>query len=93
MGKLLIRNLDDAVIAKLRQRAAANGNSMEEEARRALARSVNHDVAAWLADIDAFRASMPPMPADYTSVDAVAEGRRLRSEELRARHEQAPRKK
>ncbi|MBY0495985.1 MAG: plasmid stabilization protein [Cyanobacteria bacterium] len=33
MATLLIRNLDDFVKAALRKRAAANGRSMEEEAR------------------------------------------------------------
>jgi len=33
MATLLIRNLDDSVKAALRKRAAANGRSMEEEAR------------------------------------------------------------
>ena len=77
MGKLLIRNLDDAIIARLRQRAAANGNSMEEEARQALAKTVGFDVEAWLADVRAFSASLPPMPANYTSLDALHEGRDL----------------
>lgn len=36
MASLLIRNLDDSVKAALRKRAAANGRSMEEEARRIL---------------------------------------------------------
>lgn len=33
MGSVLIRNLDDEVIAKLRVRAAENGRSMEAELR------------------------------------------------------------
>jgi len=33
MATLLIRNLDDSIKAALRKRAAANGRSMEEEAR------------------------------------------------------------
>ena len=33
MATLLIRNLDDSVKVALRKRAAANGRSMEEEAR------------------------------------------------------------
>lgn len=33
MATLLIRNLDDSIKAALRRRAAANGRSMEEEAR------------------------------------------------------------
>jgi plasmid stability protein len=77
MGKLLIRNLDDVVIEKLRKRAAANGNSMEEEARQALARAVSHDAQAWLADADAFRQSLPKMPEGYSSLDALHEGRAI----------------
>jgi plasmid stability protein len=37
MGNLTIRNLDDRVKTKIRMRAAKNGRSMEEEARRLLA--------------------------------------------------------
>jgi len=40
MGRILVRNLDDAVIEALRRRAAAAGTSTEEEARRALAAAV-----------------------------------------------------
>lgn len=36
MASLTIRQIDDSVRDRLRQRAAANGVSMEEEARRAL---------------------------------------------------------
>ncbi|MDB5538537.1 MAG: plasmid stabilization protein [Devosia sp.] len=36
MASLTIRQLDDAVKDRLRKRAAANGVSMEEEARKAL---------------------------------------------------------
>jgi len=38
MGQILIRNLDDDLIATLKRRAAAAGRSMEAEARDALAR-------------------------------------------------------
>jgi plasmid stability protein len=40
MGQILIRNLDDAVLAALRRRAAEHGASLEEEARRSLAAAV-----------------------------------------------------
>ena len=43
MAQIVIRNLDDAVVAALRRRAAASGTSMEEQARRALARAVGLD--------------------------------------------------
>ena len=40
MGSLTVRNLDDKLKTKLRLRAARNGRSMEEEARRLLAAAV-----------------------------------------------------
>ena len=43
MGQIVIRNIDPAVIEALRQRAAARGTSMEEQARRALAKAVGLD--------------------------------------------------
>lgn len=43
MGQIVIRNIDAAVIEALRHRAAACGTSMEEQARRALAKAVGLD--------------------------------------------------
>ncbi|MBV9586059.1 MAG: hypothetical protein JO213_14380 [Alphaproteobacteria bacterium] len=43
MAQIVVRNIDEAVIAALRRRAAASGTSMEEQARRALARAVGLD--------------------------------------------------
>lgn len=43
MAQIVIRNIDDAVIDALRQRAAACGSSMEEQARRALTSAVGLD--------------------------------------------------
>ena len=40
MGTLTIRNLDDGLKAEIRMRAARNGRSMEEEARRLLQAAV-----------------------------------------------------
>ncbi len=40
MASITIRNLDDEVKARLRVRAAVNGRSMEEEARRILGGAV-----------------------------------------------------
>ena len=40
MASITIRNLDDAVKTRLRVRAAANGHSMEEEARIILREAV-----------------------------------------------------
>ncbi|HTK36724.1 MAG TPA: hypothetical protein VL358_15750 [Caulobacteraceae bacterium] len=62
MGQIVIRNLDDAVLAALKARAGRNGTSMEEEARRALAQNVGVDTRAWLARLDALRAEIGPLP-------------------------------
>lgn len=55
MGQILIRNVDDAVISALRQRAAKAGTSLEEEARRALASSAGLTREAARARLDAVR--------------------------------------
>jgi plasmid stability protein len=39
MGQVLIRNLDDAIIAAYRQAANSNGRSLEAELREGLARA------------------------------------------------------
>lgn len=41
MASMMIRNLDDRVKEKIRVRAAKNGRSMEEEARRLLASAID----------------------------------------------------
>lgn len=58
MAQILIRNLDDAVIARLRQRAAEAGTSLEEEARRALSAAAGLTREAALARLDAVRANI-----------------------------------
>lgn len=40
MGSLTLRNIDDSLKVSLRMRAAANGRSMEEEARQLLRQSL-----------------------------------------------------
>ena len=44
MPQILIRQLDDAIVRKLRAKAAAEGVSAEEEARRILRRSLIGEV-------------------------------------------------
>lgn len=58
MAQILIRNLDEAVIVRLRQRAAEAGTSLEEEARRALAAAAGLTREAALARLDAVRAKI-----------------------------------
>ncbi len=74
MGQLLIRNLDDAVIAALKRRAAEHRTSAEEEARRALTAGVGLGVTEWLAKADAFRGKIGPVSGP-TSLDDLRASR------------------
>lgn len=56
MGQILIRNVDDAVLKALKERAAQTGSSLEEEARRALAASVGLTRDEALARLEIVRA-------------------------------------
>ncbi|GEM_PF-1004213 len=73
MANFTIRNFDDGLYKKLKERAAANQRSLEAEARHllllALAQSARKTVdrAELLKRIDAIRASVKP-----SDLDAVA---------------------
>jgi plasmid stability protein len=68
LGQLLVRNVDEEVIARLKTRAAANGRSMEAELRELIRAglSATHQADRWaefgrLADISlAMTARRPP---------------------------------
>lgn len=74
MGKILIRNLDDAVLDALRRRAAEEGVSLEEETRRALASAVGLTREGALARLDALRARIGRLPGP-SSVDDLRRDR------------------
>jgi antitoxin FitA len=59
MGQVLIRNIDDAVLTALRERAAARGLSLEAELRDVLARAAGHPRADLAAEFAAVRAMTP----------------------------------
>lgn len=69
MAQILIRNLDEAVIARLRQRAAEAGTSLEEEARRALAAAAGLSREAALARLDKVRAQIGRIEGPSTLED------------------------
>jgi antitoxin FitA len=76
MGQMLVRNLDDAVIEKLKRKALERGTSLEQVAREALtaaATTVGFDRAAWVARADALRAQCPR--SDVSSVELIREMR------------------
>lgn len=74
MGQVLIRNVDDSVIAALRARAAARRQSLEAELRDVLARAAAHPRAEIAAELASVRAMTPGGPR-LLAEDLVREGR------------------
>ncbi len=64
MAKILIRNLDDAVLEALRGRARQRGSSLEEEARRALGDSVGLSRAAALERVEEIQREIGRLPGE-----------------------------
>jgi plasmid stability protein len=75
MAQILIRNIDGALISALRQRAALSGTSMEEQARRALAKAVGLDREAALRRLDEIRGAIGRLEGD-SIVDDIRRDRR-----------------
>ena len=75
MGQVIIRNIDDSVLARLKRRASDQGLSLEESLRRALAefaRPSKDEVTAHLRRIRALSAMRTNRPF---AEDLVHEGR------------------
>jgi antitoxin FitA len=74
MAQVLIRNVDDTVIAALRARAASHGLSLEAELRDVLIHAAAHPRAAIAAELASVRAMTPGGPRRFAE-DLVHEGR------------------
>ena len=75
MGQILVRNLDDALIKRLKQKAVKQGLSVEETVRRILAEAVKPDKEALLKDLDRIRSMSPPITEPPFSQDLIREDR------------------
>lgn len=60
MGQVIIRNLDDSVVAALKARAAKHGKSLEQELREILAAAAKPSREELLAELDRIRAMTRP---------------------------------
>jgi plasmid stability protein len=74
MGQVLIRNVDDSVIAALRARAASRGVSLEAELRAVLSRAARHPRAEIAVELAVVRAMTPRGPR-HLAEEFVREGR------------------
>lgn len=68
MGQVLVRNLEDDVIERLKRKAKADGTSLEDVARNALREAARPSREELLAEIDRIRAMNPPSDFDSTAV-------------------------
>ena len=74
MGQVLIRNVDDTVLAALRARATARGVSLEAELRDVLTRAAGHSRADLAAEFASVRTMTPNKPRRLAE-DLVHESR------------------
>ena len=79
MGQLLVRNIDDRTIERLRLRAELKGHSLEQELREIINQAAGPTVEERLAMIDRVRA-MQKKPSKMLSEDVV---RKLRDERIK----------
>lgn len=76
MAQLLVRNLEDAVVAELKKRAARNGQSVEAEHRAILRAALADGYQA--ASLKQLLAAMPPVGRDEDFARARPSPRRGR---------------
>jgi antitoxin FitA len=60
MGQVVIRNIENGVIERLKARAAAQHKSLEQSLRELLTEAAKPDRAELLAELDRIRAMTPP---------------------------------
>ncbi len=62
MAQVIVRNLDDDVVAALKRRARRRGRPLEQELRDILTAAARPTRTDLLAEIDRIRAMTPPGP-------------------------------
>ena len=68
MGQIIVRNLEEDIIARLKRRAAERKVSLESLVREVLAEAAKPTRAEAIAKIAALRESIGPVPGDSTPV-------------------------
>jgi antitoxin FitA len=62
MAQVVIRNLDESVVERLKARAAAEQKSLEQKLRDILTEAARPSRTELLAELDRIRAMTPPHP-------------------------------
>jgi plasmid stability protein len=66
VGQVVIRNIDDRVLERLKMRAIAQRKSLEQSLRELLTEAARPSRAELLADIERIRAMTPPRSPGVT---------------------------
>ena len=66
MGQVVIRNIDDAVLERLKLRATAQHKSLEQSLRDVLTEAAKPSRAELIADLERIRAMTPPRQPGVT---------------------------
>jgi len=74
MGQVIIRNLDDEVIERLKAKAAAHNQSLEQALRDIVSASVKPTRAQVLQEVDRIR-GLTPRHLTTESAELIREGR------------------
>jgi len=78
MGQILVRNVDDAVVQKLKFRASRDKLSLEETVRRILSEAVKPEAPSkeeLLAELEQIRKMSPPITEPPFSEHLIREDR------------------
>lgn len=78
MSQLVVRNIEETVVATLRRRAAEHGVSMEEEHRRILRETLSRGGRREQRSFKDHLANMPDVGDDALFVRAAGRMRRIR---------------
>jgi plasmid stability protein len=73
VGQIIVRNLDDSVIARLKARASRTGKSLEQSVRDILSDAAKPSREEVLAEMDRIRERIGPVSLDAT--DLIREDR------------------
>jgi plasmid stability protein len=74
MGRVLVRNLDDGVIERLKTKAELKGHSLEQELREIITAAAPLTPEQKVALFDRIRARCPPLP-NFDVSAAIRHGR------------------
>lgn len=76
MAQVLVRDLPEETVAKLKAKAAAKGRSLEAELREILDRAARSDKEEAMAEMRRIRArSRPLQPGEPTAAEMIREDR------------------